>query len=395
MPRRLVAILLLPTASVFAQPSPIETEVAAWTRAVREHQPGTMDAHARGVAALPWARLKPVHEEILRQGNTIVLLKGAALLLDIAAHVPADERPQISGLGTATVAEDGEPRGTTSLDAHVWWGRRLIDRVVLSPRGAPDEEIRTHAVAWYRTVTAILAADYNLADLQPHIARSLALFPDEAGVLFDAGCYAETFASPMMQAAVVHGDARPSQAKATDMLQAYRRSSSRLLGEAETRFRRSVEGNPELTEARVRLGRVLTRQGRVDEAAVELKKAVTMPASSEVKYYALLFLGRAMEASNDAQAAADAFRSAAVLFPNAQSPHLAISRLAADGGDARAARDAVDRVLRNPENEADRFDPWWLYHRCTGRDANVIYEAFSQRARTLTIAGGLALRSRQ
>ena len=221
------------------------------------------------------------------------------------------------------------------------------------------------------------------------------MFPGEAGALFDAGCYAETFASPMIQAAIIRREIKPSLATAADTLREYTRSTSRLLAEAETHFRDSIERDPGLTEARVRLGRVLTTQGRVDAAAVELRKAVATPASSEVKYFAFLFLGRALEASNDAQAAAEAYRSAAALFPKAQSPHLAISRLAADGGDTRAAHERVDRVLRNSNDEAGRFDPWWLYHRCSGRDANVIYEEFSKRGRKLTMAAGVAMRSRR
>ena len=153
-----------------------------------------------------------------------------------------------------------------------------------------------------------------------------------------------------------------------------------------------------------RLAGIRHRAAIADEARLRLARFSLMPSTvistilyrPEARELEVLFTTGRRYVYRDVPAeAAEAFRSAAVLFPNAQSPHLAISRLAADGGDTRAAHERVDRVLRNSNDEAGRFDPWWLYHRCSGRDANVIYEEFSKRGRKLTMAAGVAMRSRR
>jgi Flp pilus assembly protein TadD len=45
------------------------------------------------------------------------------------------------------------------------------------------------------------------------------------------------------------------------------------LGKAERLFRQSLELNPKQVEARIRLGHVLGRRGRHQEAIVELRRA--------------------------------------------------------------------------------------------------------------------------
>jgi tetratricopeptide (TPR) repeat protein len=364
------------SAEDLAQQTRFEMQVTGWTYDVRRHRPGTLDEHATAVALTPWPTLQPILKEVMKRGDPVLLLRGATLLLDVAVHIPLDRRPQIENAGMAAVAQDGRRRGVTSLDSHLWWGRQLVDRTIPDPADLDYADRRAHALAWYRTVTTVLAGANNLADLEPHIKRSLQLFAGDAGVLFDAGCYAETLASPLMQAALLErGGSTPT--KPQDLIRTYVRTPPALLAEAEKHFRQAVEREPSHTEARVRLGRVLMLRGRAAAAVVELQHAVRMPATNTVKYYAFLFLADALDKSNDVSGAVEAYGSAAALFPDAQSPYLASSRLAAERGDNVAAQHAVDRVLSNTDEPSERFDPWWIYHRARGRDAASIYQEFA------------------
>jgi tetratricopeptide (TPR) repeat protein len=156
-----------------------------------------------------------------------------------------------------------------------------------------------------------------------------------------------------------------------------------LLARAEEHFVAAVERDPAFAEARVRLGRVMTLRGRPAEGAVELRRAIGLTSDEEVKYYGYLFLGNALELSADASGAMAAFQAAARLFPAAQSPQLAISRLASEQGDMGMAGAAIERVLAAAAES--RFDPWWLYHRASGRHADTIYTAFARQMEQVSI----------
>ena len=82
--------------------------------------------------------------------------------------------------------------------------------------------------------------------------------------------------------------------------------------------------------------------------------------------------------------ATKAFESAAALFPAAQSPQLALSRLAAESGDEAGTRTLVDRLLAAGAHDED---PWWIYHRANGRDAAGFLQSFSERVRGVALTG--------
>ena len=384
-PRRIViatlwmAVLTAAPASV-AQPTRLEMEVNAFVQDVRQHTPGSLDDPARRIAALPWPTLQRVLEQVVAAGDEEVLLRSATLLTDIARHLPLAQRPLSGREGQSIIAEDGDRRGRGFLDPHLAWGRRLVDRLVLDPRAPRYQEMRSHALAWYRAVSSWLASELNLADLQPHIERSLVLFPDVAAVAFDAGCYFETYASPAVQASVLAEEpSSPSHRRPTDLMRAYATSSRNLLDTAERHFEQAVTRDPALTEAHVRLGRVRTVRGQVQDAVGVLRRASAMPADATVRYFAYLFLGDALERGGSTSGAESAYRSASSLAPSAQSPQLAISRLSAAAGNEEAARSSLERVFAARASADGGFDPWWLYHRCSGRDVDAVMGAFAMR----------------
>jgi tetratricopeptide (TPR) repeat protein len=137
---------------------------------------------------------------------------------------------------------------------------------------------------------------------------------------------------------------------------------------AERFYKRALEVAPEFEEARIRYARVMGERGRHEEALVELQKVAAVQGQL-LQYYAALFLGGELEALGKDDEARRAYERAAEVSPTAQSPRLAISRLAA-ARDRAAAREALLTLAeQEPQGEA-RDDAWWVYDIAAGRVAD-------------------------
>jgi tetratricopeptide (TPR) repeat protein len=133
---------------------------------------------------------------------------------------------------------------------------------------------------------------------------------------------------------------------------------------AEGFFRRALTLDPNMAIARLHLGRVVGLQGRHKEAAGELRTALsslTDATDARQRYFAELFLGSEEQALGHASEAVAAFQRARLLFPNAQSPYLALSQLAWQTDDRTAAQTALQALAGLPVAREDREDPWWTY----------------------------------
>ena len=120
----------------------------------------------------------------------------------------------------------------------------------------------------------------------------------------------------------------------------------------------AVKGNPEFVEARVHRGFVLSLLGQHRNAAEELRLAASTAAGPQLRYYAELFLGHAEESLGNRVTARDHYRQASALYPQAQSPLLALAMVARQLGDRASAQDAMRQVLALPAAWKDT-DPWW------------------------------------
>jgi tetratricopeptide (TPR) repeat protein len=146
------------------------------------------------------------------------------------------------------------------------------------------------------------------------------------------------------------------------------------LRRAERFYRESLERDPDRAEARIRLGRVLNRRGRHQDAIVELRRATMATKNRLLLYYGNLFLGDAADALGLAEEARRAYERAGELFDRAQSPRLAISSMAARAGDRSGALAAIETVLGGEQPElAD--DPWWSYYTSQTRDLDGVWTA--------------------
>lgn len=383
----LVVLAVFCLATADAQMDPVEADIALWSLEVHRHVPGTADDPANALAQWPWDRLGSILWRFFVNGrvpDTTMLLRATVAYGDIALFIPREQRPVYPGLYTGsdrvTLENDGRPVGETWRDTHLRIAHEIVRRVVRAPQSREEE--KAFAAAWYVAIAASLARDHDLAGLKDHLEEAREQFPRHADIQFLSGCWAESIASPAVQAALPAPEKkRPSQVEPFDLLRqgVLARSTNRAM--AENLYRRALEIDPGHEEARVRLARILMLDGD-EEQAVPLLQPDPLRADPVLRYYRLLFLGRAYERTNRLDEARASFDAASRLFPRAQSPWFALSALAATAGDSEASRAALERVV----SRTDPFrDPWWVYDECSGRNATRIYGDFVQRVQRLTL----------
>jgi tetratricopeptide (TPR) repeat protein len=291
-----------------------------------------------------------------------MLIEGALLHLDISLLLPIRAMSPIFDKERGVVeSSDGSTVGSGSPATHLEFGRALLDML-------PSPSHHEGAAQWYHAAAAHLGAKYDHANGLVHLARARRLFPRDPFVLFASGCLHEVLAAPQVQAVIA--TTRLSHRESFDV-----ESAGSNLRQAERFFAQALENDARFHEARVRLARVMSLQGRQDEALAELQKLPADLGDPVVAYFARLFAGRAEELLDRQVAARRSFERAAALFPGAQSPHLALSRLAIVR-DERAAASRVLSVLAAPVEDAVRSDPWWTYHTGPGRAADALVADF-------------------
>ena len=129
------------------------------------------------------------------------------------------------------------------------------------------------------------------------------------------------------------------------------------LGEAVARFETAAAAAETQAEARVRGGWMLFQQDDPQQA-LQWLDAVEPGDDRDVAYWAALFRGRVLDALGRHQAAAEAYRAALAVCPNAQSAGVGLA-LALFRIDRVDEADALARSLR--VHTAAAADPWWIY----------------------------------
>jgi tetratricopeptide (TPR) repeat protein len=147
----------------------------------------------------------------------------------------------------------------------------------------------------------------------------------------------------------------------------------RLLNVAREAFEKALAIDPDQEEARVRLGRVQWRLGRIKEAKESLSTALAGKEDS-IKYLAHLFLGRCLEDSQDLRGAIDEYKAALALRPETQIGAVALAHALALRGDSEGARQVLEPVLVYSGNRRT-VDPYWAYLIGTPDLSNAMLEA--------------------
>jgi tetratricopeptide (TPR) repeat protein len=251
---------------------------------------------------------------------------------------------------------DGHHRAFGVAPGHWQFARHLLDTV------SDDPAMAASLRSWYRATSALLLFDNVWGEAEIHLEYARERGLADAGLLFDAACVYEVYASPHTTT-IADGLRGPKGLRVVSVPPA-----TENLRKAERLLEKAVLLDAGFFEARVRLARITALLGRREEAARELRPLASGDAQPVVRYFAALFLGDVEQALGRRDAAIDAFRLAATLYPQAQSPHLALSVLAIGHADRSGAVAELQQLLQLPAQESRRFDPWWTYHLGNGRN---------------------------
>ena len=119
--------------------------------------------------------------------------------------------------------------------------------------------------------------------------------------------------------------------------------------------------DPQLVEARLRLGRIQQQRSNLSEARAELEAVLGQPAAPAlVRYLAVMFLVDVLEAEGHTDIAFERMRALVTRFPECQSAQLAMSRFYEARGDRAAALRALEPMWKE-QSDRKCADPWWIY----------------------------------
>jgi len=140
------------------------------------------------------------------------------------------------------------------------------------------------------------------------------------------------------------------------------------LKDAERAYRNALAAQPDLVEARLRLGRVLTLHGDTD-GAVRILAGIGEGTDAAYRYLARMFEGDLFERRGDAAEARRRYLAATALLPRAQSAYVALAHVRHTmGARAEAAEDV--RITTLDRSVPDAGDPWFWYSRGLSWRAN-------------------------
>ena len=298
--------------------------------------------------------LLQIPKEDFNDARVTRLMKQAAMLhadialLGAASGGPVPDLPPVPSTPIVVRLVDGDLVSRKYLTVHWAIGRAALDGV------APVPSADAMVQLWYRATAAFQEYERSYSDAAPHLEHARLVLPDDPLIFLYSGMVNENLAAPTVQVAV---DAFASPERARFSV----KSVGEELQRAEGFLRRAVELSPDLAVAHVRLGRVLGRLGRHEEAASRFKNALVLGPDSVLEYYAQLFLGGEERQLGHLAEARTAFERAIALFPLAQSPLLALGQLAWQADDRSGALGAMNALARLSGGEFDRPDPWWVY----------------------------------
>jgi tetratricopeptide (TPR) repeat protein len=133
-----------------------------------------------------------------------------------------------------------------------------------------------------------------------------------------------------------------------------------LREKARQSFEAALSVDPDLVEARLRLGRVLWRLSRPEPARLAFEAVLGKAADAPQQYLAHLFLGRILEDSRDFKAAEEHYRVALSMQPLSEIAAVAVSHARFLQGDVEGARVLLRTGLEAVRKRRDH-DPWMPY----------------------------------
>lgn len=353
----IAALLLLPAPAAAQE----LRGFAAWRQAAESHAAGRRDAPVVDLARWSYGDLLDVLPDVGRLDlpeRTAVVRRGLLLHTDIAIAYRTQmgyDLPVHGPIGTVFV--DGRSVGGGSATYHWDFARALIGRL---PEGAERTEIATR---FYRTTGALLQQWSAHTELNAHLIAARRVLENDPVLLMYAGTRHHLYAHPRAQAAI---DERRRQSLARGrggqmtVFIPDRRTTVLERVSAEQDFRRALELDPSLYEARIRLAHVLSDRGRYADALEQIERVPAPGISRMLSFYLYLVRGRAERALGRLDAARASFEAARVIVPVAQAPRVALSEVSLAMGDHAAALDYLSGLAAT---DARLEDQWSLLAR--------------------------------
>lgn len=367
-------------------------KITEWRQAAAHHIPGEADSFAVTIggwngkdlntaidyitklAAQPISTIKRIVEkdanrraleltdQAVEKGDLALVLKQGALLhtdialLELASGKSQDTKEQMAFF------IDGQVLIPPQKTNHWNCARRLAD--ALYAHAPKDAWIKQ----WYLSTTVHLQNQRLLFYAEQNLESALKFFPSDARLLFYAGVLHEFLASPLLQNIQL-----PPRGTTT-----YGSSESELKL-ARHFLKKTITLNPDFTEARLHFGRVLGLLGYHQESIAELQTAQAAIKESQLLYYTSIYLGHELKMLMHFEEAREQFEQAAKLFPEAQSPLMALSELARTLKDPDGEQRFIQRVFALKHSNSMDGDPWWTYSFSHVRDASSHIEAMYKK----------------
>ena len=234
--------------------------------------------------------------------------------------------------------------------------RLMLDRPKRFEPNAADQRFER---LWYRTAAAIVLgtlAPLTLNAMLTQVAPRLAAGPADTTKLFEPRLM---LIAAMSAEQLIHPGA--FSVEPTD--RGGRLIVGGTLATAEAaliKFDEALRHETNAPEAAVRRANVLLRLGRPSDALVALDHAPDAMPDQVLEYWKGLIRGRVLESLGRSDEAVAAYERALAIFPNAQSPHVALAVLHFRQGRRNDAEAWTGRSYALPN---DAQDPIWSYWR--------------------------------
>lgn len=194
---------------------------------------------------------------------------------------------------------------------------------------------------WYLAAASFFMATDEPARAEGLLKRAEKQFGDDPEVLLALGCAEEP---PTLQVAQDSWKVTIAKAEA-----------------AAERYRRALQGNPALAEARLRLGWLHHKLRDNLKASAEVEQARRDSDHLFVSYLAALFLARLREDQGRLDDAIACYRAAVEAVPESQAANLGLANLLEVQAGRGAARATVSDMLGGTTPRSPERDPWWVY----------------------------------
>lgn len=182
-------------------------------------------------------------------------------------------------------------------------------------------------------------------------------FPKDPSLLLADGVAAEARAYFTMAPAPPTMGLSPATLRKREALRVQLRD---LREKARRAFEDALSVDPNLVEARLRLGRVLWFLDRPGPARAALEAVLAKPAEAPDQYLAHLFLGRILEDQEEIAAAEEHYRVALSMQPLSEIAAVALSHARFIQGDVEGARVLLSEGIDAVRKRRD-YDPWMPY----------------------------------